>query len=136
MEIIVDSNNTIPMYKQIVLQVKQLIANNQFQPGYKMPSVRALAAKLKINPATVDRAYQQLASVGILLTGRRKGTIVTGEKGRTPDLPVSQSRLYELVNVMISDSLIKLHFSFCHDFPGISINHLSGIIFEKNVGEL
>jgi DNA-binding transcriptional regulator YhcF (GntR family) len=105
LEIVVDSKHSIPMYQQIVLQVKELIANNQYQPGYKMPTVRTLAAKLNINPATVDRAYQQLAAVGILLTGRRKGTVIISRKGQAMDLPISQSRLYGLVNVMISDTL-------------------------------
>lgn len=107
MEIVVDCKNKIPIYQQIVLQVKERIANDQYQPGYKMPPVRVLAAKLHINPATVDRAYQQLATLGILLTGRRKGTIITGMKGQVADMPMSQKRLYSLVNVVISKTLTK-----------------------------
>ena len=86
-KISVSDRANLPIYKQIVEQVKQLIANNQLKPGDRMPTVRELAAFLQINPATVARAYQELEQEGILGASRRRGTIVLGETDSPQRLP-------------------------------------------------
>jgi molybdate-binding protein/DNA-binding transcriptional regulator YhcF (GntR family) len=105
LEIKIDNRNSLPIYKQIIDQIKQLIANNQYKPGDKMPTVRDLSAKLHINPATVARAYQELEQGGILGANRRRGTIVIGENDGLQNLPLRQNRLAGLVNSLIMDTL-------------------------------
>jgi molybdate-binding protein/DNA-binding transcriptional regulator YhcF (GntR family) len=105
MEIIVNSRVRIPIYKQIIDQVKQLVANNQFKPGEKMPTVRDLSHRLGVNPATVARAYQDLEQEGILGASRRRGTIVMGEAESPQRMPLRQSRLSGIVNNLILDTL-------------------------------
>jgi molybdate-binding protein/DNA-binding transcriptional regulator YhcF (GntR family) len=104
-EIILNNHADVPLYKQIIDQVKQLIANNQFKPGDKMPTVRELSHRLKVNPATVARAYQELEQEGILGASRRRGTIVMGEAESPQRLPLRQSRLSGIVNNLILDVL-------------------------------
>ncbi len=101
----INTRSQIPIYQQIVDQVKQLIANNRLKPGSQMPTVRRLSSMLKINPATVARAYQELAQEGILGASRRRGTIVLGETDSPQRLPLRQNRLSTTVNSLILDAL-------------------------------
>lgn len=97
------SNN--PLYKQITDQVKQLIASNQLKSGDQMPTVRELSARLRVNPATVARAYQELAQDGILGASRRRGTIVIGENDSPRNAILRQNRLSGTVNNLILETL-------------------------------
>ena len=95
----------VPLYKQIVEQIKQHIANYQLKPGDRVPTVRELAHHLHINPATVARAYQELEQEGILGASRRRGTIVLGSNENPQQLPLRQNRLASMVNNTILEIL-------------------------------
>lgn len=105
LEINVNSRAQIPIYKQIIDQVKQLIANSQLKPGAQMPTVRQLSSFLHINSATVARAYQELGQEGILGASRRRGTIVLGDTDSPQRLPFRQNRLSGTVNNLILEAL-------------------------------
>jgi molybdate-binding protein/DNA-binding transcriptional regulator YhcF (GntR family) len=105
LDIKVNSHSQVPIYQQITEQVKQLIAGNLLKPGAQMPTVRELSRQLKINPATVARAYQELGQEGILGASRRRGTIVMGENDSPQRLPLRQNRLYSTVNNLILEAL-------------------------------
>ena len=104
-EINVHSMAQVPLYKQIVDQIKQLVANNKLKPGERVPTIRELADSLQINPGTVARAYQELEQEGILGASRRRGTIVMGEAESPQRLPLRQSRLAGTVNNLILETL-------------------------------
>ncbi|MBU6236765.1 MAG: GntR family transcriptional regulator [Planctomycetes bacterium] len=72
----IDADNGIAIYEQIVRQVKFAVANGVLVPGQLLPSVRALAVKLAINPNTVAKAFQQLQSEGVVVPLRGKGLAV------------------------------------------------------------
>jgi molybdate-binding protein/DNA-binding transcriptional regulator YhcF (GntR family) len=95
----------VPIYKQIVDQIKGMVANYQLHPGDRMPTVRDLAALLRINPATVARAYQELEQEGILGASRRRGTLVLGENDNPQAAPLRQSRLANTVNNLVLETL-------------------------------
>jgi molybdate-binding protein/DNA-binding transcriptional regulator YhcF (GntR family) len=101
----VSDRANLPIYKQIIDQVKGLVANYQLKPGDRMPTVRELAAYLKINPATVARAYQEMEQEGILGASRRRGTIVMGETDSPQRMPLRQSRLANTVNNLVLETL-------------------------------
>jgi molybdate-binding protein/DNA-binding transcriptional regulator YhcF (GntR family) len=105
LEINVNSRAQIPIYKQIIDQIKQLIANSQLKPGAQMPTVRQLSAYLQINSATVARAYQELGQEGILGASRRRGTIVLGDTDSPQRKPLRQNRLSSTVNNLILEAL-------------------------------
>lgn len=65
-----------PVYRQIVEQVRVAIASGSLQPGDQLPSVRALAEQLIINPNTVARAYNDLAGEGAVVSQPGKGLFV------------------------------------------------------------
>jgi molybdate-binding protein/DNA-binding transcriptional regulator YhcF (GntR family) len=95
----------VPLYKQIIEQIKQQVANYQVKPGERMPTVRELAQSLQINPATVARAYQELEQEGILGASRRRGTIVMGDTDNAQRLPLRQSRLAGMVDGLLLETL-------------------------------
>ena len=73
----VDPSNGIPIYEQIVRQVKFAIADASLRVGDHVPSVRELASRLAVNPNTVARAYRDLQMMGLLLPIRGTGLAVS-----------------------------------------------------------
>ncbi|MCB1559947.1 MAG: GntR family transcriptional regulator [Xanthomonadales bacterium] len=65
-----------PMYQQIMEQVVQRIAVGDWPPGTALPSVRELAADIKVSIITVKRAYMELVRDGVIVTQQGKGTWV------------------------------------------------------------
>ena len=68
-----------PVYRQIVYQIKHLIAVGRLAPDDELPPVRVLAQQLVINPNTVARAYRELEHEGIVYKRRGAGTYVSSE---------------------------------------------------------
>jgi GntR family transcriptional regulator len=67
----------VPLWKQVEDGVRAWIATRRLAPGASVPSVRELARELRINPATVARAYQGLVEAGLLSIRRGEGTFVS-----------------------------------------------------------
>ena len=72
----IDPTDSIPIWKQIEDGVRRLVASGEMEPGSAVPSVREMAKSLRINPATVARAYGRLTDAGILAVRRGEGTFV------------------------------------------------------------
>ena len=77
MEIHVSPSDGVPIYLQIVNQVKYLIASGRLGPGEELPAIRVLAEQLVINPNTVARAYRELELAGNVTKRRTSGTYVS-----------------------------------------------------------
>ena len=71
-----DYRDARPIYGQILDGIREQIRTGILQPGDKLPSVRELAAELTINPNTIQRAYRELESNGIIATVPGKGCFV------------------------------------------------------------
>jgi GntR family transcriptional regulator len=72
----------VPIYLQIVNQVKYLVSANRLSPGEDLPPIRVLAEQLLINPNTVARAYRELELAGIVIKRRTTGTYVSNAGSR------------------------------------------------------
>ena len=72
----IDFQNGLPIYEQVVRQVKFAIAGQDFKEGELVPSVREIARELAINPNTVARAFRQLQIDGVLEPVRGTGLAV------------------------------------------------------------
>lgn len=70
-------NNDMPIYTQLVYQIKFAIVSGEMTPGSKMSSVRELASDAAVNPNTVQRALQQLEREGLVYTQRGDGRYIT-----------------------------------------------------------
>lgn len=76
MKIIINTSSMVPIYEQIVNQIKTLIRNKELKENDILPSVRSLAKELKISALTVKKAYDNLESEGFTITVHGKGTYV------------------------------------------------------------
>lgn len=76
MQIHLSPNDGVPIYRQIVNQVKYLVAAGRLVPGEEIPPIRSLAAQLVINPNTVARAYLDLERDGIVIKRHGSGTFI------------------------------------------------------------
>src|SRR5438128_2401894 len=74
-----DPVSPVPIYLQIVDQVRRLIALGALRPGERIPSVRELAARCRINRNTAARAIQELERAGVVRTQVGQGTFVAEE---------------------------------------------------------
>jgi GntR family transcriptional regulator len=67
----------VPIYLQIVNQVKYLVASGRLASGEELPPIRVLAERLVVNPNTVARAYRELEAAGVVEKRRTAGTYVS-----------------------------------------------------------
>ncbi|MBQ6662394.1 MAG: GntR family transcriptional regulator [Firmicutes bacterium] len=77
MKLILNTQSMVPIYEQIVQQIERMIAEGKLVAGDPLPSVRALAAELRISALTVKKAYDRLEEEGLTATVHGKGTYVT-----------------------------------------------------------
>jgi GntR family transcriptional regulator len=82
---ILNPQSGIPIYRQILEQVRRMVASGQLPPGTALPSVRDLALRHTINPMTISRAYSLLESEGLLERNRGKPMTVATQ-GRNHSL--------------------------------------------------
>ena len=75
----IDPSNGLPIYMQIVQQIKRGVAVGRLQPEDPLPSVRQLATGLRVNPNTVARAYLDLEIEGVIYKRQGHGTFVSGQ---------------------------------------------------------
>lgn len=76
MHIILNNSSMIPIYEQLVDQVKNEIIRGALKESEALPSVRALSGELRISSLTVKKAYDRLEEEGFVITVHGKGTYV------------------------------------------------------------
>jgi GntR family transcriptional regulator len=72
----IDPSDAAPIWRQIEAGMQRMVAAGALAPGAAVPSVRDLARALRINPATVAKAYQRMVEAGVLVVRRGEGTFV------------------------------------------------------------
>jgi GntR family transcriptional regulator len=84
-------NGGMPLYLQLINQLKYLMASGRLRPGEELPPIRVLAEKLVINPSTVARAYRELEIERLVEKRSTNGTFVA--EGRSPFAEYEQRRI-------------------------------------------
>lgn len=79
MDILISNSNGIPIYEQIVSQIKNLILNGSLTAGDALPSMRLLAKELRISVITTKRAYEELEREGFIVSITGKGSFVASK---------------------------------------------------------
>ncbi|HET6884263.1 MAG TPA: GntR family transcriptional regulator [Pirellulales bacterium] len=79
MQLHITTDDGVPIYLQIVNQVKYLVASGRLTAGEELPPIRVLAERLLVNPNTVARAYRELEAAGIVEKRRTAGTYVSDQ---------------------------------------------------------
>lgn len=82
LELSIAVGSSVPIYRQIMDQVGMAIASGQLAPGDPLPSIRAVAERLVINPNTVARAYSELTREGRVLSQPGRGLTVAVRRQR------------------------------------------------------
>lgn len=123
----IDPKSSTPVFRQIVEEMQSSIAAGVYQPGETIPSTRNLAIELKVNPNTVQKAYEELVNLGVLESRRGLGKVVASRGGKSAlqqsekavleafrrgvDLArsagLSNRRIRELLNDCLQSSLMK-----------------------------
>ena len=77
MDITINLADGVPIYRQIVNQVKYLVASGLLRPGEELPPIRTLALQLTVTPNTIVKAYDELETSGVIHKRRGAGTYVS-----------------------------------------------------------
>ena len=88
-DITINLTDGMPIYRQIVNQVKYLVASGLLQPGEELPPIRTLALQLKVTPNTIVKAYGELETSGVIHKRRGSGSFVSEER---PHLALRERR--------------------------------------------
>ncbi len=75
-ELVISQADGRPMYLQLIEQIRRRIASGDWPPGYELPSIRALAADVRVSVITVKRTYLELEREGVIVTRQGKGSFV------------------------------------------------------------
>ena len=103
MQIRVSTKDGIPIYLQIINQIKYMVASGRLAPGEKLPPVRKLAEQLLINPNTVARAYRELEAANVLNTRQGSGVFVA--EGVSPLARRGQNKiLRERIDLLLAEA--------------------------------
>lgn len=103
MEIRISLSDGVPIYQQIVTQVRYLVAAGQLEPGTELPPIRSLAERIQVNPNTVARAYRELEREGIVEKRSTKGTFVAQAVTRLTARH-RQSELRERIDQLLAEA--------------------------------
>lgn len=106
-------NNSIPIYLQIVSEIKKQIVSGKLIPGERIPSVRELALTYKVNPNTMQKALIELEENGLIKTERTNGKFVTEDENIINKIKndyadnLTQNYLSEMISLGITKQEIK-----------------------------
>ena len=109
LDISISTGGTVPIYRQIVDQVRRATVMGNLRAGTQLPSVRALAEQLVVNPNTIVRAYQELVRDGVVQSQHGRGYFV-GPKRQIYTKSERRRRLDQAVERLVSE-LMLLDFS-------------------------
>ena len=103
MRLRVSPSEGVPIYLQIVQQIKYLAASGRLEPGEQLPPVRKLAEQLLVNPNTVARAYRELEAEGLVASRRGAGVFVA--ESNSPLARREQNRrLNDRIDMLLAES--------------------------------
>jgi GntR family transcriptional regulator len=100
----INTGSSVPIYKQITEQVRMAVVTGRVTVADQLPSVRALAETLVLNPNTVARAYADLAREGVIETRPGRGVFII-PKRKVLSREEGRRRLEPLINTLISEGL-------------------------------
>jgi GntR family transcriptional regulator len=103
-EIKVEHGSSIPIYLQIVDSIKHLVATRRLMPGEQLPTIRRLAADLRINYNTVARAYLMLDKEGVISTQQGRGTYIAEHPGEEKLAAMRREKLRAMLSGVVLEA--------------------------------
>ena len=104
MQIKLDFRSGIPIYVQIIDQIKHLVATGVLRPDDQLPTVRQLASDLRVNFNTIARAYRMLDEDGVISTQQGRGTYILDQPSPEAAERVRQEALEGLTRRYLMDA--------------------------------
>jgi GntR family transcriptional regulator len=103
MQLRISDQDGVPIYVQLMNQIKYLVASGRLKAGEQLPPVRKLAEQLLVNPNTVARAYRELESEGLVISRQGSGVFVSD--GVSPLARREQQRLLlERIDMLLTEA--------------------------------
>ena len=103
MQLRISDQDGVPIYVQLMNQIKYLVASGRLKAGEQLPPVRKLAEQLLVNPNTVARAYRELESEGLVTSRQGSGVFVSD--GVSPLARREQQRLLlERIDMLLTEA--------------------------------
>jgi GntR family transcriptional regulator len=99
-----DFRSGLPIYVQIVEQVRREVAQGRLNVGDQLPTVRQLATDLRVNFNTVARAYRLLDEAGLISTQRGRGTYIWEQPGEEASLLLRHESLHALTRSYLEEA--------------------------------
>ncbi|MGD9101001.1 MAG: GntR family transcriptional regulator [Anaerolineae bacterium] len=104
MKLHIEPESKAPIYIQIEEQIRAFIAAGQLRPGDQLPTIRELAADLRVNYNTIARVYLDLDRDGVISTQRGRGTFVAGVPDEKQLARVRQEKLKTIVRSALDEA--------------------------------
>jgi GntR family transcriptional regulator len=102
MQIHIRPHDGVPIYLQVMQQIKYLVASGRLRSGEELPSIRTLAEQVLVNPNTIARAYRELEAAGVVEKRRTAGTYVADNGS-----PLARKERLKLLNDRIDQLLVE-----------------------------
>lgn len=100
----ISPSSGVPIYRQLMEQVRRMVASDHLSPGDALPSVRQVANHLAVNPMTISKAYSLLEAEGLLERQRGKGMIVSTQQPSSLSLDDRITLLKPSVEKLINEA--------------------------------
>ncbi len=98
---ILNPQSGVPIYRQLLEQVRRMVSSGQLQPGTPLPSIRDLALLHAINPMTISKAYSLLEAEGLLERHRGKPMTVASQSSSRPQLAKRLQQIDPLLDQVV-----------------------------------
>jgi GntR family transcriptional regulator len=98
---ILNPQSGVPIYRQLLDQVRRMVSGGQLQPGSALPSIRDLALLHAINPMTISKAYSLLEAEGLLERHRGKPMTVASQSVQRPQLAMRLQQIDPLLDQVV-----------------------------------
>ena len=105
MDITINIADGVPIYRQIVNQIRYLAASGALAPGEELPPIRTLALQLKVTPNTIVKAYDELEAAGVIHKRRGAGTYVS----EGPRSPLADAERHRIIEQRVDALLAEAH---------------------------
>ncbi len=102
MQIQLTPQGGVPIYLQVMQQIKYLVASGKLRVGDELPSIRALAEELIVNPNTIARAYRELEVEGVVEKRRTAGTFIADSGS-----PIARKERLKVLKQRIDQVLVE-----------------------------
>jgi GntR family transcriptional regulator len=104
LDITISLTDGVTIYRQIVNQVKYLIASGLLRPGDELPPIRTLALQLKVTPNTIVKAYGELESAGVIHKRQGSGTFVSEGRARQVALRERRRVIEQRIDALLAEA--------------------------------